>query len=103
MSEFSITHNMKVGTVSKNFNEVYGATLRIYDASNHIADENEPLSKYATKGIPAAEKFNAGPHLLVGNFEKRLKTDYGLVVQVADKTNKKLVDDSLRLVDLKNL
>jgi len=99
--EFSITHNMKVGTISKNFKEIYGGTLRIYDASNHIADENEAISKFASKGIPGAEKFQAGPHLKISSFIKRLLDEYGLKVKVADSDDKKLMDEDLTLFQLR--
>jgi hypothetical protein len=100
-AEFNLTHNMKVGTISKNFKEVYGGSLRIYDNSNHIADENEPISKYASKGISPGSSFKAGIDLKVGNFEKRLADEFGIVVQVADADNKKLVDNDMTLKELK--
>lgn len=99
--EFSITHNMKVGTIIKNFKDVYGGTLRIYDKSNHIAPNTEPISKFAEKGVPAAEKFMAGPDLKIATFRKRLLDSYGIIAKIADDTDKKILDETMTLKEVK--
>lgn len=99
--EFSITHNMKVGTIIKNFKDVYGGTLRIYDKSNHIAPNTEPISKFAEKGVPAAEKFMAGPDLKIATFRKRLLDSYGITAKIADDTDKKILDETMTLKEVK--
>ncbi|TAF73595.1 MAG: hypothetical protein EAZ53_12135 [Bacteroidetes bacterium] len=93
---------MKVGTIVKNFKEVYGGTLRIYDKMNHIADSNEPISKFAEKGVPAAEKFMAGPDLKILTFKKRLLDSYGIVAKIADSDDKKILDEALTLKEVKS-
>ena len=93
MAEFKLDGRMKVKTLKENFNKCFGATLRVYTtpACKQFADDN------ATEGAKGGE-LTVGGNLRVGNFEEKLKEMYGIGVQVADKSNSKLADNTATLV-----
>lgn len=95
MAEIKLSGNKRVGTLCKEFKEAFGSTLRVYDGK-HFAKENDTLAsirKGDAKGGELAVKGN----MQVGNFEKKVEELFGIIVQVADSTDKKLVDNAITL------
>lgn len=99
MAEFKLDGRMKVKTLKENFNKCFGATLRVYTtpACKQFADDNATLASIRAEGAKGGE-LTVGGNLRVGNFEEKLKEMYGFGVQVADKSNSKLADNTATLV-----
>ncbi len=99
MAEFKLDGRMKVKSLKENFNKCFGATLRVYTtpACKQFADDNATLASIRAEGAKGGE-LTVGGNLRVGNFEDKIKEMYGIGVQVANKDNSKLADNSVTLV-----
>ncbi|MBR4488276.1 MAG: hypothetical protein IKO89_06910 [Bacteroidales bacterium] len=99
MAEFKLDGRMKVKSLKDNFNKCFGATLRVYTtpACKQFADDNATLASIRAEGAKGGE-LTVGGNLRVGNFEDKIKDMYGIGVQVANKDNSKLADNSITLV-----
>ena len=95
MAEFKLDGRMKVKSLKENFNKCFGATLRVYTtpACKQFADDNATLASIRAEGAKGGE-LTVGGNLRVGNFEDKIKELYGIGVQVANKDNSKLADNS---------
>jgi len=96
MADFSISGNMKVGTLKKRFKENFGSTLRVYKGKK-FADDELTVASLATESIQRGAEVKAHGRMKVGNFESKLKESFGIIVQVATADDSKLVDNSLSL------
>lgn len=95
MGELAISGRMTVKTLKKQFLEEFGATLRVYQGKK-FADENATLASIRTNDSKGGE-LKCGGNMQIGNFEKKIKELYGIIVQVADKENKRLINDKITL------
>ena len=95
MADFSISGKMKVKTLKANFKEEYGSTLRVY-VGKKFADDDATLASIRKEDAKGGEvKING--KMLVGNFEKKILEEFGIVIQVATPDDSKLSDNSLTL------
>ena len=95
MADFSISGKMKVKTLKANFKEEYGSTLRVYNGKK-FADDDATLASIRKEDAKGGEvKING--KMLVGNFEKKILEEFGIVIQVATPDDSKLSDNSLTL------
>ena len=100
MAEFTLNGRTKVKTLKANFKENFGATLRVYKSvtcKGAFADEDATLASIRAEGAKGGDLVVKG-NMQVGNFEKKVAELYGIGVQVADKTDSKLADNSITLV-----
>lgn len=100
MAEFKLDGRMKVKTLKANFKKEFGSTLRVYKSESckgAFADDDATLASLRAEGKKGGELI-VGGNLRVGNFEKKIAEMYGIGVQVADKDDKKLADNSATLV-----
>ena len=100
MAEFTLNGRTKVKTLKANFKENFGATLRVYKSATRkgaFADEDATLASIRAEGAKGGDLVVKG-NMQVGNFEKKVAELYGIGVQVADKTDSKLADNSITLV-----
>jgi hypothetical protein len=100
MAEFTLNGRTKVKTLKANFKENFGATLRVYKSvtcKGAFADDDATLASIRAEGAKGGELVVKG-NMQVGNFEKKVAELYGIGVQVADKSNSKLADNSITLV-----
>jgi hypothetical protein len=95
MADLKITGNMQVKTLKKQFKSAYDATLRVYNGAK-FADDDATLASIR-KGDAKGGEFEVHGRMLVGNFEKKMLSDFGIKVQVASKDDSKLVPDSISL------
>jgi hypothetical protein len=95
MGELSISGRMTVKTLKKQFFEEFGASLRVYQGKK-FADEDATLASIRTNDSKGGE-FKCAGNMQIGNFEKKIKELYGIIVQVADKENKRLINDNITL------
>ena len=95
MADLSISGKMKVKTFKANFKEEYGSTLRVY-VGKKFADDDATLASIRKEDAKGGEvKING--KMLVGNFEKKILEEFGIVIQVATPDDSKLSDNSLTL------
>ena len=100
MAEIALKGNMKVKTLKAEFKKAFGSTLRVYKSASckgAFADDDATLASIRAEGKKGGELV-VGGNLRVGNFEKKIAEMYGIGVQVADKDDKKLADNSATLV-----
>ena len=95
MADLSISGKMKVKTLKANFKEEYGSTLTVY-VGKKFADDDATLASIRKEDAKGGEvKING--KMLVGNFEKKILEEFGIVIQVATPDDSKLSDNSLTL------
>lgn len=99
MADFTISGRMKVKTLKSDFKKAYGATLRVYNG-NKFADDNDTLASIR-KGDAKGGDFSVHGKMLVGNFEDKIKEEYGIKVQVANADDSKLSDNKSTLSSAK--
>lgn len=95
MADLAISGKMKVKTLKANFKEEYGSTLRVY-VGKKFADDDATLASIRKEDAKGGEvKING--KMLVGNFEKKILEEFGIIIQVATPDDSKLSDNSLTL------
>lgn len=100
MAEFKVTGQMKVKTFKEQFMECFGTVLRVY-YKNRFADDDVTLASIRAEGYKGGD-FDCGDNDIVGDFEDFMMALYGIEVQVASPDNSYLVDNNLRLCEVKN-
>ena len=95
MAEFKIGSRMIVKTLKRNFKKEFGATLRVYNGAR-FADDDATLASIKAPGSKGGEVVIGG-NTLVGNFEKKMKENFGINVQVAVADDSKLASNSITL------
>lgn len=95
MADLSISGKMKVKTFKANFKKEYGSTLRVY-VGKKFADDDATLASIRKEDAKGGEvKING--KMLVGNFEKKIFEEFGIIIQVATPDDSKLSDNSMTL------
>lgn len=93
--EIKIDGRLLVSTLCKNFKEEFGGTLRVYKGKARCTG-SEKVSELVT----ATGTYSCRGSKTVGGFEKDLKEQFGLVVQVASCDDFVLALDSMTLAKL---
>ncbi len=101
MASFKITGQMKVKTLKEQFMNNFGSVLRVY-YHHHFADDNTTLAAIRGEGAMGGE-LDCGENDIVGDFEEFMMELYGIEVQVASPDDSYLVNNSLRLGEVKNV
>ena len=100
MADFKVTGQMKVKTFKEQFMECFGTVLRVY-YKNRFADEDVTLASIRAEGYKGGD-FDCSDNDIVGDFEDFMMALYGIEVQVASPDDSYLVDNNLRLCEVKN-
>ena len=95
MITLKISGRKTVKTLKKEFKTAFDATLRVFDDMN-IAEDTATLASVRKSSNKSGEIMLRG-NILVSNFEKIMIEDFGIKIQVADKNNEHLVNNSLTL------
>lgn len=101
MASFKITGQMKVKTLKEQFMNNFGTVLRVY-YHHRFADDNVTLASIRGEGAMGGE-LDCGENDIVGDFEEFMMELYGIEVQVASPDDSYLVNNSLRLGEVKNV
>jgi hypothetical protein len=97
MAEFLVSGRMKVKSLKTSFKENFGATLRVYNG-NRFADDDVSLASIRKEGAQTTRgDFKVSGNMQIGTFEKKFKESFGIRIQVSDKKDEKLLDDSMTL------
>jgi hypothetical protein len=102
MAEITVSGRMKVKTLKKDFQETFGASLRVYNGKR-FADDEVTLASIRKDDATAKGDLKVSGNMQIGTFEKKFKEIFGIAVQVADADDAKLLDDSLTLSAAKKL
>lgn len=94
-ADFDITGQMKVKTLQKEFKENFGVTLRIYNGVK-FADPGKTLGSFkdSKTTVPG---FKVKASMLVDQVEKLFKSNFGIKVQIADKSDSHLVPNKITI------
>lgn len=95
-TSLTIDGRMKVKTLQAQFKEVFGLTLRMYDGRS-FADESSTLASIR-KGDAKGGEFSARRNMLVGNFEDKILSQFGIKVQIAGSDDSYLCNNDLTLM-----
>ncbi len=95
MAELNINGRMLVKNFRKQFKEVFGGSLRVYNGDD-IADDEATLATIRAEGCKGGE-LTLRANTLVGNFENKMMELFGIKVQVADIEDRELVADDITL------
>jgi hypothetical protein len=95
MAELAISGKMKVKTLKANFKEAFGSTLRVYNGKK-FADDDATLESIRPSETKGGE-LKVNGNMLVGNFEKKVLEEFGIIIQVSTPDDSKLSDNSLTL------
>ena len=89
MADFKISGRMNVQNLQKQFNENFGATLRVYKG-NAFADPKATLASIRTSDNTSGDLTVSG-NMHVGTFEREMKENFGIKVQVASSDGLSLI------------
>lgn len=89
---------MNVQTLQAQFKNNFKGTLRVYDGKS-FADPKSTLASIR-KGGSIKGDFDVKGNMHVGTFEGKMKSDYGIRVQVAKEDNSKLAPNNISLSKL---
>ena len=95
MADFKISGRMKVKSLTEDFKNAYGSTLRVYNG-NSFADNNATLASIR-KGEAKSGELEVSGNMHVGTFEKKVLENYGIKVQVATPDNSSLSKNDISL------
>ncbi|MCQ2192843.1 MAG: hypothetical protein MJZ23_08315 [Paludibacteraceae bacterium] len=95
MADIKISGRMAVKTLKKQMKDAYGVTLRVYNGVK-FADDDATLASIR-KGDAKGGEVSVNGHTLVGNFEKAIKENFGIKIQIANGDDSKLSSDSISL------
>lgn len=95
MAGLTITGQMKVATLQKNFLEEFGLTLRVYDGRK-FAESDKTLAQVRKKK-GSGRDLSVAKNMKVGNLEDKFEEEFGLNVQVAGSQNDYLCDNNVTL------
>jgi hypothetical protein len=105
-TEFEVESSMKVSELSKKFKNKFGLSLRIYKGKKIADDGRMTLNTLDQRTTQTNVVFDS-TKLKIKASQKVLEVEnmflnfLGIVVQIADAENKKLVDNDLTLGDAK--
>jgi|TARA_B110000285_G_scaffold124371_1_gene140376 hypothetical protein len=98
MADFKINSINNVSTICSRFKKQFGGGLKIYDGRS-IASADTKIGDLAKSAIKRGSEVSANGNLLVKTFEARIKTAYGIRVNVT-YANGRNCDDTTKLADL---
>ena len=93
-AEFTVAPNKKLKTISADFKKAFGVSLVFYKGAQ-IADGDltlAALNKKTTKDVKStADGLKIKASMKVGDAEKLFDTNFGVTVQLKDRSGKKLM------------
>lgn len=99
-AEFKVAPNKKLKTISEEFSKNFGCTLVFYKGAQ-IADGDMTLAALDKRTSKDVKKANAElkikGSMKVGEAEKLFDQNFGVTVQIKDKTGKKLVPNEITI------
>ena len=98
--ELNVGGRMKVKTLKKDFNDIFGVEIKVYKTTTtgkgaKAADGDATLASIRGEGAKGGEISLHG-RTKVGNVEKMFKDEMGIGIQILDKEGK-LADNSISL------
>lgn len=98
--ELNVDGRMKVKTLKKGFNEIFGVEIKVYKTATtgkgaKTADVNVTLASVRGEGAKGGQISLHG-RTKVGNVEKMFKEQMGIGIQILDKEGK-LADNNVSL------
>lgn len=107
-SEFEVEITMKVTDLTKQFKNKFGLSLRVYKGKKLADDGRMTLKTLDQRTTQTAVNFDSSK-LKIKATQKILEVEnlflenFGIVVQIADIENKKLLADDITLGDAKRM
>ena len=98
--DLNVSGRMKVKTLKKDFNEIFGVEIKVYKTKTtgkgaKVADDNVTLASIRGEGAKGGEISLHG-RTKVGNVEKMFKEEMGIGIQILGKDGK-MADNSISL------
>ena len=107
-SEFEVESTMKVTDLTKQFKNKFGLSLRVYKGKKLADDGRMTLKTLDQKTTQTSVNFDSSKMKIkatqkVLEVENLFLENFGIVVQIADVENKKLLADDITLGDAKRM
>lgn len=107
-SEFEVQMTMKVTDLTKQFKNTFGLSLRVYKGKKLADDGRMTLKTLDQRTTQTEVNFDAGKIKIkatqkILEVEQLFLENFGVVVQIADIENKKLLADDLTLGDARRI
>jgi hypothetical protein len=107
-SEFEVESTMKVTDLTKQFKNKFGLSLRIYKGKKLADDGRMTLKTLDQRTTQTSVNFDSSKMKIkathkVLEVEQMFLENFGIVVQIADVENKKLLADDITLGDAKRM
>ena len=107
-TEFEVEVTMKVTDLTKQFKNKFGLSLRVYKGKKLADDGRMTLKTLDQRTTQTSVNFDSSKMKIkatqkVLEVEKLFLENFGIVVQIADIENKKLLADDITLGDAKRM
>ena len=107
-SEFEVESTMKVTDLTKQFKNKFGLSLRVYKGKKLADDGRMTLKTLDQRTTQTSVNFDSSKMKIkatqkVLEVENLFLENFGIVVQIADIKNKKLLADDITLGDAKRM
>ena len=107
-SEFEVESTMKVTDLTKQFKNKFGLSLRVYKGKKLADDGRMTLKTLDQRTTQTSVNFDSSKMKIkatqkVLEVENMFLENFGIVVQIADIENKKLLADDITLGDAKRM
>ena len=107
-SEFEVEITMKVTDLTKQFKNKFGLSLRVYKGKKLADDGRMTLKTLDQRTTQTSVNFDSSKMKIkatnkVLEVEQMFLENFGIVVQIADVENKKLLADDITLGDAKRM
>ncbi|WP_026726541.1 hypothetical protein [Flavobacterium sasangense] len=107
-SEFEVESTMKVTDLTKQFKNKFGLSLRVYKGKKLADDGRMTLKTLDQRTTQTSVNFDSSKMKIkatqkVLEVENMFLENFGIVVQIADVENKKLLADDITLGDAKRM
>ena len=107
-SEFEVESTMKVTDLAKQFKNKFGLSLRVYKGKKLADDGRMTLKTLDQRTTQTSVNFDSSKMKIkatqkVLEVENLFLENFGIVVQIADVENKKLLADDITLGDAKRM
>ena len=107
-SEFEVESTMKVTDLTKQFKNKFGLSLRVYKGKKLADDGRMTLKTLDQRTTQTSVNFGSSKMKIkatqkVLEVENLFLENFGIVVQIADVENKKLLADDITLGDAKRM
>ena len=107
-SEFEVESTMKVTDLTKQFKNKFGLSLRVYKGKKLADDGRMTLKTLDQRTTKTSVNFDSSKMKIkatqkVLEVENLFLENFGIVVQIADVENKKLLADDITLGDAKRM